>query len=162
MNVKKIIFLDLPGDAVDKNPSERQGTWVPSLVWEDCTCRGAVKPMRHFWACAREPVRPDCWACVLQLPKPERPRAHALQQEELPHEKPDHQPESSPHSPQLEKARAQQQRPSAAKNKCILKSCVPNTALSLVVSDSVNDSYLYYYYRLHHPPSLHHLLWVSF
>ena len=72
------------------------------------------------------------------------------------------QPESSPHSPQLEKARAQQQRPSAAKNKYILKRYIPNTALSLVLSDSVNDSYLYYYYHLHHPPSLHHLLGVSF
>ena len=24
-----------------------QGTWVQALVWEDPTCRGATKPMRH-------------------------------------------------------------------------------------------------------------------
>ena len=27
-----------------------QGTWVPSLVWEDPTCHGATKPMNHnYW-----------------------------------------------------------------------------------------------------------------
>ena len=30
-----------------------QGTWVQFLVWEDSTCTGAAKPMRHsYWACA--------------------------------------------------------------------------------------------------------------
>ena len=24
-----------------------QGTWVRALVWEDPTCRGATKPVRH-------------------------------------------------------------------------------------------------------------------
>ena len=24
-----------------------QGTWVRALVWEDSTCRGATKPVRH-------------------------------------------------------------------------------------------------------------------
>ena len=24
-----------------------QGTWVQALVWEDLTCCGATKPMRH-------------------------------------------------------------------------------------------------------------------
>ena len=24
-----------------------QGTWVRALVWEDPTCHGATKPMRH-------------------------------------------------------------------------------------------------------------------
>ena len=24
-----------------------QGTWVQALVWEDPTCRGATKPVRH-------------------------------------------------------------------------------------------------------------------
>ena len=24
-----------------------QGTWVPSLVWEDSTCQGATKPLHH-------------------------------------------------------------------------------------------------------------------
>ena len=33
-----------------------QGTWVPSLAWEDSTCCGAAKPMyRNYWAWALEP-----------------------------------------------------------------------------------------------------------
>lgn len=32
---------------------EMQGMWIRSLVWEDCTCRGATKPIRHgYRACA--------------------------------------------------------------------------------------------------------------
>ena len=32
---------------------EMQGMWIRSLVWEDCTCRGATKPIRHgYGACA--------------------------------------------------------------------------------------------------------------
>ena len=34
-----------------------QGTWVRSLAWEDPTCHGATKPVRHnYWACTLEPV----------------------------------------------------------------------------------------------------------
>ena len=34
-----------------------QGTQVRALVWEDPTCRGATKPVRHnYWACALEPA----------------------------------------------------------------------------------------------------------
>ena len=34
-----------------------QGTRVRALVWEDPTCRGATKPVRHsYWAWALEPV----------------------------------------------------------------------------------------------------------
>ena len=36
-----------------------QGTWVQALGWEDPTCRGAAKPVRHNY-----------WARVLQLLKP--------------------------------------------------------------------------------------------
>ena len=36
-----------------------QRTWVQSLVWEDPTCHGATKPVRH-----------NCWAHVPQLLKP--------------------------------------------------------------------------------------------
>ena len=33
-----------------------QETWVQSLIQEDPTCCGAMKPMRHnYWACAPEP-----------------------------------------------------------------------------------------------------------
>ena len=48
-----------------------QGTWVPALVWEDPTCRGATKPVRHnYWAWALEPVSHNYWAHVPQLLKP--------------------------------------------------------------------------------------------
>ena len=42
-----------------------QGTCVRALVWEDPTCRGAARPVRHnYWACASG-------ACA---PQQERPR----------------------------------------------------------------------------------------
>ena len=67
-----------------------QGTQVWSLVQEDSTYHGAIKPVCHrYWACA-----PWWEACELQL-------------------------ESSLHSPQLEKAHAQPWKPSTAKNKNI-------------------------------------------
>ena len=54
-----------------------QGTRVPSLVWEDPTCRGATKPMCHnYWACALEPASHNYSTCA--------PRAHAPQQEKPP------------------------------------------------------------------------------
>ena len=44
-----------------------------SLVWEDPTCRGATKPVRHnYWACVLEPVSHNYWARVPQLLKPAR------------------------------------------------------------------------------------------
>ena len=50
-----------------------QGTQVPALVWEDPTCRGATKPVRHnYWTCALEPTSHNYWACVPQLLKPAR------------------------------------------------------------------------------------------
>ena len=34
-----------------------QGAWVRALVWEDPTCSGATKPMRHnYGACILEPA----------------------------------------------------------------------------------------------------------
>ena len=48
-----------------------QGTWVRTLVWEDPTCRGATRPVRHnYWACALEPASHNYWAHVPQLLKP--------------------------------------------------------------------------------------------
>ena len=50
-----------------------QGTRVRALVWEDPTCRGATKPVRHnYWACALKPVSHSYWARVPQLLKPAR------------------------------------------------------------------------------------------
>ena len=48
-----------------------QGTWVRSLAWDDPTCCGATKPVRHNdWACILEPASHNYWARVLQLLKP--------------------------------------------------------------------------------------------
>ena len=69
-----------------------QWTLVRLLVQEDSTCPGATKPMHH-----------NCWAYAL--------RACALQQQ-----KP---PQWEDLTPQLEKARMQQRRLSAAINKYI-------------------------------------------
>ena len=80
-----------------------QGPRVRALVQGDPTCHGATKPMRHnYWACALEPVSHNYWACALQQEKPPQEART---------------PKSSPRSPQLGKARAQQLRPNAAKNK---------------------------------------------
>ena len=49
------------------------GTWVRALVWEDLTCCGAAKPMRHnYWACTLEPTCHNYWARVPQVLKPTR------------------------------------------------------------------------------------------
>ena len=97
-----------------------QGTQVRALVWEDPTCHGATKPVRHnYWACALEPeattTEPTChnyWAHVLQLLKPV-----CLEPVLRNKRSPRTATKSSPCSPKLEKARAQQRRPNAAKNK---------------------------------------------
>ena len=88
-----------------------QGTRVRALVREDPTCHRATKPVRHsYWACALEPVSHKYWARA--------PRTRALQQEKPPQrESLRAATKSGPCSPQLERARAQQRRPNAAKKK---------------------------------------------
>ena len=110
-----------------------QGTRVRSLVQEDPTCCRATKPMHHnYWGCALEPASHNCWAHALQLLKPTPSKAHvpqllsphaatteahvprvcAPQQETTTAMRsPCIATKSSPHSPQLEKARVQQRRP---------------------------------------------------
>ena len=81
-----------------------QGTRVRALVREDPTCRGATKPVHHnYWACALELVSHNYWAHMPQLLKPARLEPVLRNKR-------------SPRSPQLEKTRAEQGRPSAAKN----------------------------------------------
>ena len=87
-----------------------QETQVWSLDWEDPTCSRPTKLMGHnYWSLrsgAREP----------QLQEAMCPRACALQPEKLLQwEARAPQLESSPHSPQLERACTQQWRPRAAK-----------------------------------------------
>ena len=83
-----------------------QGTWVRSLVQEDPTCRGATKPVRHNY-----------WARVPQLLKPTRLEPCSATREATAMRSPRTTKKSSPRSPQLEKARVQQWRLNAAKNK---------------------------------------------
>ena len=74
-----------------------QGTRIRALVREDPVCRGAPKSLRHnYWACALEPV-------LRNKEKPPQWEARA------PHGR------AVPCLLQLEKARAQQRRPNAAK-----------------------------------------------
>ena len=50
-----------------------QGTWVRALLWEDLTCHGAARPVRHScWAWALDPESHNYWARVPQLLKPAR------------------------------------------------------------------------------------------
>ena len=96
-----------------------QETQVRSLIQEDSTCPGTPTPLCHnYWTCCLEPGKRNDWAHVLQLLKPASYIPPALQPEKPPQwEAHTPQPRSSPRLPQLEKACAQQQRPSPAKNK---------------------------------------------
>ena len=95
-----------------------QETRVRALVWEDPTCRGATKPVQHnYWACVLEPVSHNYWARTPQLLKPARLEPVLRNKRSHCNEKPRTTTKSSLRSKQLEKARAQQQRPNAAKNK---------------------------------------------
>ena len=77
-----------------------QETWLRSLIREDSTCPGAIKPVPHnYWACALEPV-----LCNKRSHYTVRSLSMAMK--------------SNPCSWQLEKA-SQQRRPSSAKNKWI-------------------------------------------
>ena len=40
---------DFPGGAVVKNPPANAGDTGSGPVWEDPTCRGATKPVRHSY-----------------------------------------------------------------------------------------------------------------
>ena len=107
-----------------------QGTWVPSLVWEEPTCIGATKPVRYnYWACALQPTRRNCWsprtlgptcrnywACMLQILKPMHLEPQSTR-EATAMRSPRTAMKSSPCSPQLEKARTQQEGPTRPKIK---------------------------------------------
>ena len=85
-----------------------QETQIWSLAQEDPTCHIATKLVGHnYRACALEPGIWSCWAYVPQLLKRVCPGVQALQQEKtLKWEARTQQPESGPHSPQLEKVLA--------------------------------------------------------
>ena len=67
---KKEVIWDFLGSTVDRNPLANAGDMVRSLVQEDSTCCGAIRPVCHnYWAHTLEP-RSNYWAHVLQLLKP--------------------------------------------------------------------------------------------
>ena len=88
-----------------------QGTRVWTLVWEDPTCHGATKPTCHnYWACTLEPASHNYWSlCTWSLCSATREATATRSLGTA--------TKSSPLSLQLEKARVQQRRLSAAKNK---------------------------------------------
>ena len=56
-----------------------QGTWVQALVWEDPTCHGATKPVRHnYWACALEPACHNYWSPRATTTEARGAKAHIL------------------------------------------------------------------------------------
>ena len=96
-----------------------QVTKVGILVREDPTCHGPARSVGHNYR--TWPLEPWTWnyrAGELKVLKPMSSRVGALQQEKvLQWEAQEPQLESSPRLPQLEKALAQQWRPSPVKNK---------------------------------------------
>ena len=62
-----------------------QEIWVQPLIQEDSTCCETTKLVcNNYWACGLEPGSHIHWAHVLQVWKPQRPRAHALEHEKPP------------------------------------------------------------------------------
>ena len=70
-----------------------QGTRVRALVWEDPTCRGATKPVRHnYWARVPQLLSPCATTTEARTPrarapqqeKPLQQEARALQQRVAP------------------------------------------------------------------------------
>ena len=85
-----------------------QSTQVRPLIWEDSICRRATKLLcRNYWTGVPR-------ACSLQRERPSQWEASAPQLN------------SSSPTPQLEKARVQQRRPGAAKNKSIKYTLLKN------------------------------------
>ena len=93
-----------------------QGTRVRALVQEDPTCCRATKPVRHnYWACALKPARHNYWARAPQLLRHTHLEPVLRNKKGTAMRSPRTATKSSPCSLQLEKARAQQRRPNAAK-----------------------------------------------
>ena len=95
-----------------------QGTWVRALVQEDPTCRGATKPCSTTTEPALQSPRatttePTCH----NYPSPRAQSPCSTMREATTVRSWHTATKSSSRSLQLEKARAQQRRPSAAKNK---------------------------------------------
>ena len=124
---KNCVNGGFPGGPVVKNlPANAGDTGSVPGLGRSYMPYGASKPVCHnCWACALEPTNHNYWAHALQLLKPVccnywSPCAWSLcpaTREATAMRSPRVAMKSRPHSPQLEKAYAQQRRPNAAKNK---------------------------------------------
>ena len=95
-----------------------QGTRVQALVWEDPTCRGATKPVRHnYGACALEPTRHNHRAQVPQLLKPTHLEPMLHNKRSHHNEKPVHRNKEQPLLAATRESPRAATRPNAAKNK---------------------------------------------
>ena len=112
-----------------------QGIMVWSLVQDDPICWGATKPVCHnYWAWTLEPVHCNYWAHVQQLLKPVCPKA---QEKPLQWEARAPKLESSPHSPRLGKAWAQQETQHSQKQiKNMFKKMASNSLLLILLKQS--------------------------
>ena len=94
-----------------------QGTWVPSLVWEDPRCQRVAKPVcQSYRAHTLEAMSHSDWVHEQQLLKLVRPTAGAPQRETP--------PQGEAHAPQLEQARlvtARESPQATTKTQCIQK-----------------------------------------
>ena len=95
----------------------KQRTLVWSLIQEDPTCPGATKPVHHYWASTHSRAHePQLLSPCAATREAHMPRACALHQEKpLQWRSLSTTTKSSLHLLQLEKACAQQQRPTTAK-----------------------------------------------
>ena len=93
-----------------------QGTQVWSLIWEDFTCHGQLKPTGHSdWACTLKPVSSSTEAVCCTYQSPHACSLCSTARGATTMRSPYTALKSSPCSLQLEKARTQQPRPSTTK-----------------------------------------------
>ena len=110
--------MNFPGESVVKNPpANALYAGLITDLGKSYMLQSNSAHVPQLLAHALEPESCDHWACVLELLKPDQPRAHVVQ--EMPPQGEAHalQLGSGPYSLQLEKKLTQQWRPSTAKNK---------------------------------------------
>ena len=118
IEVKGLLCLGLPWwhsglESACQCKGHRFDPWPGKIphAMEQPTRHGTTKPVRHnYWACALEPMCHNHWS-------PHAKSSCSATREATTMRSPHTTTKSSPRSPQLEKARTQQQRPNTAKNK---------------------------------------------
>ena len=110
----KVLFWDFPGGAVVKNlPASAGGHRSDPRSGKIPHAAEQLSPRTT----TTEPACHNYWSLCATTTEARAPRTHAPQQEATAMRSPRTATKSSPRSPQLEKARAQQLRPNAAKIK---------------------------------------------